>query len=375
MLKILFTGGGSGGHIYPLVSVAEELYAAADVANQELTIDYLGAYGEFGTVLTNYNVAIYSVVGGKIRNYFSWLNFIDIFRIGYAFCQAFFRLYFLMPDVVFSKGGTGALPVVIAARFYLIPVIIHESDAIPGKANKMSAWFATRIAISFAGAFKYFDKRKTALVGNPIRKEFFTDPKETRAARVELGFLSDLPLILILGSSQGARALNDFIFGVVTLLTHDNQLLHQVGIKNMGEADAEASKIIDLLPSEEKERYKIVPFLDEDYVNAMQAADVIVSRASSGSIFEIAASHKPSILIPLPESARDHQRENAYAYASTGAATIVEQENLLPSIFLGQLQKILKNEAVTKSMSLATRGFARPNAAKLIAEEIIKLGL
>jgi len=182
-----------------------------------------------------------------------------------------------------------------------------------------------------------------------------------------------LPLILILGSSQGATRINDFIFSIIPALVDKYQVLHQVGMNNIDGAETERELVLKDLPAEVKTRYQIVPFLEDDYVSAVKAADLIVSRASSGAIFEIAAVGVPSILIPLPESAQDHQRENAYEYASTGAAIIVEQENLLPSIFFEQVRKVFDSADLQKTMSEAARKFAKPEAARLIAGEIIKL--
>ena len=373
MLKILFTGGESGGHIYPLVAVAEEITRQASESGLDIAFDYLGASGEFGIVLENSGMAVHATAGGKFRNYSSILNYLDLFKIGFSVLQAFFKMYFLMPDVIFSKGGTGALPVVLAARFFRIPVIVHDSDTIPGKTNKISAWFASRVAISFAGAFKFFNKNRTALVGNPIRSEFFTPPADKNILLEKLGFRENLPFILVLGSSQGATRINDFIFSVMPSMIKRFQVLHQVGMRNIVSAETERNGILKDLSAEEKTRYQISPFLEDDYAAAVKAADLIVSRASSGAIFEIAAAGKPAILIPLPESAQDHQRENAYEYASTGAAIIIEQENLLPSIFFEQLQKVFGSADLRQTMSDAARKFAKPNAAKMIAEEIMSL--
>lgn len=373
MLKILFTGGGSGGHIYPLVAVAEEITRQALSSNVDIAFDYLGDSGEFSIVLENSGMTVHAIAGGKFRNYFSVKNYLDFFKIGFSILQAFFKMYLLMPDVVFSKGGTGALPVVFAARFYRIPVLIHDSDAIPGKTNEISAWFASRIAISFAGAFRFFNKNRTALVGNLIRSEFFAPSADKNILREKLGFRANLPFILILGSSQGATRINDFIFSVVPSMVKRFQILHQVGMNNITSAEAERNAILKDLSGEEKTRYQITPFLEDDYAAAVKAADLIVSRASSGAIFEIAAAGKPAILIPLPESAQDHQRENAYEYASTGAAIIIEQENLLPSIFFEQVLKVFDDTNIQQTMSEAASKFAKPNAAKIVAEEIINL--
>ena len=375
MLKILFTGGGSGGHIFPLVAVSEELACCEHNSGSKLSLHYLGASGKFSVVLENNGILVHSVAGGKFRNYFSILNYLDFLKIFFSFIQSFFKMYFLMPDVLFSKGGTSALPVVIAARFYRVPVIIHDSDAIPGRTNRISGIFASRIAISFKNAYKFFAKEKTAFTGNPIRAEFFKPAEDKNVLLQELGFKKDIPLILVLGSSQGAARVNDFIFSVAPMLLEKFQVLHQVGMKNIQSAEIEQGSIIQGLADDKKELYKVSPFLEDDYATAIKAADLVISRASSGAIFEIAAAGKPSILIPLPLSAQDHQRENAYEYASTGATLIIDEENLLPNILFEQIVKILDAPETQEAMSRAARSFARPDAAKIIAEEILRLAL
>lgn len=375
MIKVLLTGGGSGGHIYPLIALTEELAGMNNLRGEGLAVDYLGMSGDFRVVLENSGITVHLVAGGKFRTYASFLNYFDFLKIVFSFGQAFFKMYFLMPDVLFSKGGPGALPVVLAARFYRVPVIIHDSDSVPGRTNKISAPLASRIAVSFASSVKYFQRSKVALVGNPIRREFFASSEDKRILRAKLGFKEELPLVLVMGSSQGATRINNFIFSAVPTLLKSLQILHQVGIRNYQSAEAERLEILKDLPKNEAERYRVTPFLEDDYVTAIKAADVIVSRASSGSIFEIAAAGIPSILIPLPESAQDHQRENAYEYAVTGAATVIEQENLLPTLFFEQIERILKNPEISKNMSEAAKSFAKPEAAKLIAEEVVRMAL
>jgi len=372
MIRVLLTGGGSGGHIYPLIAVADEVSRLADESNFRVGFSYAGSPGKFKEVLRAEGIPVRLIAGGKIRNYFSILNFLDPFKIFFSFFQALFLLFFLMPDVIFSKGGPGAFPVVFAGWFYRIPVLIHDSDAIPGKTNRASAAYAKWIAVSFEGASKYFKPEKIALVGNPIRMELLRRPTSHETAIAKFGFSPDLPLILILGASQGATRINDFIFDNIETLITNYQILHQVGIANYDEAVRQMNFIIESLPSEQKARYKVVPFFEDDYEAALSAADIVVGRASGGLIFEIAAFGKPSILIPLPESAQDHQKENAYAYAKSGATIVIEQENLFLTIFKEQLSKILGDADLYSKMSAAALAFTKPKAAAIIADEIIK---
>ncbi|NCP58644.1 hypothetical protein GW831_02600, partial [Candidatus Wolfebacteria bacterium] len=183
------------------------------------------------------------------------------------------------------------------------------------------------------------------------------------------------PVILVIGGSQGAVKINDLMLEIVGEIIRDFQILHQTGIKNFEDFKKELDIILRNYPEEQRSRYKTVPYFEKDLKDAYTAADVVVSRASSGSIFEAAAFAKPSILIPLPEEVvGDHQTTNAYEYARTGAAVVIEQANLEPNIFLGQLKKIFSEPEKLNQMSQAAKNFAKPKAARAIAEEIIKLG-
>src|SRR3989344_4146284 len=157
MTRILLTGGGTGGHIYPLISVAREFKRMAVEKNIDIDLVYCGSYGDFRDTLLSENFPVYHIAGGKFRNYASWLNIFDVFRFGYGLLQAWVKLFFIMPDVIYSDGGPGALPVVLIGRFYRIPVMLHEANAVPGRTNSISARFAVRIGIAFAGAARYFE--------------------------------------------------------------------------------------------------------------------------------------------------------------------------------------------------------------------------
>lgn len=369
--KILLTGGGTGGHIFPLLAVADEL-KNAKFANLE--IFYIGPKspwtGEFG----DRDIPVYRIASSKLRRYFSFANFIDIPKFFWSVIQALFRLFILMPDLVFSKGGPGAFSVVLAARFYMIPIVIQDSDSVPGLTSRLSAKFAKRIGIAFESAARYFDPKKTFLSGNPIRSELIGENSGNAAFKSELGFNPKEPLIFVSGSSQGSLRMNRFIFENMESLLKKYQVFHQVGDKNLKETEVLAGTILKDLPEESQQRYKFAGFLDTHGVkNALGAADVVLARSSASSIFEIAAFGKPSILVPLEESAGDHQKANAYEYSKTGAAIVIEEANLKPSIVLSQLENILADKDKYEEMSAAARKFARPDAAKVIAGEIFQL--
>ena len=375
MIRIVLTGGGSGGHIFPLVAVAREIRRLGSEQKISNYLTYVGSAGIFRTVIENEDIEAYELPGGKLRAYSSVSNLFDPFKMFFAFFIALVRLFLIMPDVVFSKGGTGSVPVVLAARVYRIPVMVHDSDAIPGKSNVLSGRFAARIAVSFDSAAAYFPSYKTAFTGNPIRSEIAASNSESRASlKQKLGFAEQTPLLLIIGGSQGATRINDFVFNALSVLLSKFQILHQVGTINFADTIRESSAVLKTLPAGLRVRYKAVPFLEDDYATALKAADVIISRASSGAIFEIASVGAPSVLVPLPEAAQNHQRENAYKYAEGGAAIVIEQENLLPEILIEQLDKIIGNEEAYAKMVSAAKNFAVLDAATVIAGEILRIG-
>ncbi len=354
--KILLTGGGSGGHIYPLIAISEELYKLAE--NKELNLDlrYAGYCGQYERLLLDHGIKVYKIPGSKFRRYFSPANLFEGPRLVFGFVRAFFVVATFKPGAVFSKGGPGALPVVWAASALKIPIVIHESDSIPGMTSLMTARFAKKVAVSFVSSEKYFPG-KYVLTGNPVREDLFDDADISQEeAKKLLGFNSAMPLIFFFGGSQGAIRLNNFVTDNLIRLTGKWQILHQTGKANYDKiADEEKGKNI--------RNYRSVPYLDKEMGLAFRAADLVVSRAGSGSIFEIAAFGKPSILIPLPEAAQNHQLKNAEEYAGSGAAIVVEENKLDIDGFISAINDILSIPEREKKMSDAARGFSKPKAA------------
>ncbi|TSC60273.1 MAG: UDP-N-acetylglucosamine--N-acetylmuramyl-(pentapeptide) pyrophosphoryl-undecaprenol N-acetylglucosamine transferase [Parcubacteria group bacterium LiPW_15] len=374
--KIVLAGGGTGGHIYPLLAVAEELRGVFEKNGYLLELHFVGTPGKFEDEIKAAGIKIHKILAGKFRRYLSFGYLIDIPKIFIGLIQAFLKIYAIMPDEVFSKGGPGAFQTVLAAKFYMIPVMIHESDAYPGLTNLLSARFAKKIAISFPNVAKYFNPAKTILTGNPLRPSLLRQRLESGAAKEALGFSSASPLVLILGGSQGSERVNDFIISVLKNVIIDAQILHQTGAANyeLVQKAAQATLVDVAVSAEAKNRYKAVSFLvGKEMAYALSAADVVIGRAGSGTIFEIAAFGKPSILIPLPEAAGDHQRENAYAYAQTGAAYVTEESNFSPNILLSGIKRLTGGGDLPKAMAEAALKFAKPQAAEAIAAEVFKL--
>ena len=371
-MKILFSGAVSGGHFYPIIAIAE---AINDLVRERKLLEptlYYAAPDPFDREMLLANaITFVPTAAGKTRRYFSLLNFIDYFKTGWGVIRAIFHIFFLYPDVVFGKGGYGSFPILFAARIFQIPVVIHESDVVPGRVNMWASKFAKKIAISYAEAAEHFPPEKTAFTGNPIRKAVLVPARE--GAYEFLNFKRELPVILITGGSQGAQALNDVVLSALPDLVEKYQIVHQTGPNNIKEVVLRAK--IALANSQYAERYK--PF---DYLNDLAtrmsagAAQVVVSRAGS-AIFEIAAWGLPSIIIPIPEPISHDQTKNAFAYARAGACSVIEQSNLKPNLLLSEIERILTKPELARDMSEKARAFSRVDAAKTIANALIDIAL
>jgi UDP-N-acetylglucosamine--N-acetylmuramyl-(pentapeptide) pyrophosphoryl-undecaprenol N-acetylglucosamine transferase len=363
-IKIVFTGGGTIGHLGPILAIKEGLEALDK--NQQLLFYYIGPKDEYTRKLFgNQNIVIKEIITGKIRRYFSFANFLDLFKIPIGILQSFWHLFVLFPDLVFSKGGYGSFPVTLAARILHIPIFLHESDAISGLANRIEGKWAIEIFTSFEKTEK-LPQEKIICVGNPIRKEFLV--KEEKGLEKVFGFSKTRPLILILGGSQGSEKINNTILDIIEDLTQEFEIIHQTGQNNYEKVRLEAEVV---LSKEQKKYYHIYPFLDtEQLKEALLAADLVISRAGAGAIFEIAALGKPSILIPLSSSAQNHQLKNAILYEKYKGAEIVTEMNLKPHFLLERIRHLISSPRLLESMARNALSFARPEAAKIIASYI-----
>ncbi len=380
-MRILFTGGGTGGHIFPIIAVARQLKKIYTQSSEPIGPDketllemfFLGTW-PISNDFRKEGIKAKAILTGKLRRYFSIQNVLDLFKMPIGFIQALWHLYFWMPDVIFSKGGFGSVPVVLVGWLYRIPVLSHESDTVPGLANRLGAKFSKRIAISFASAAKYFPEKKTALVGNPTRSGITqiclsTDLDKKEEARKTLGLAGQKPIIFIFGGSQGAMKINEMILNTLSQLLEKYEIIHQCGPNNLEQIKQAIGQ------SASSDDYHLFPFLDENQMAmAYLAADLVISRAGSGSIFETALCGKPSILIPLPHAAGNHQRKNAFAYAQAGATIVIEQANLTPNIFLNEIQKIFSQPDLKQKMSTNAKSFSQAEAGQKIAQALIEMG-
>lgn len=371
-MRILFTGGGTGGHFYPIVSIAEELNALAKEKKLlELELFFMSPTPYNPGVLFENGIIYKKNSAGKLRRYFSILNFFDLFKTGWGILVSIVQVYRLYPDVVFGKGGYASFPVLVAARILGIPTVIHESDTVPGRVNLWAGKFAKRVAVSYKDSAKYFRADTVAYTGQPIRKEL-AEPI-TSGAREFLKIEENIPVILILGGSLGAQKINDAVLQSLNKLVEKYAVIHQTGKNNITEVQTTAEVILH--DSLHKERYKAFDYLN---ILAMRMAagiaSVVVSRAGS-TISEIAAYGLPSIIIPISEKVSRDQHSNAFAYARAGACVVIEENNLTSNILLSEIERLLTNDVEREKMKVAAKAFYKPNAARLVAEEILKIAL
>lgn len=390
--RLVLTGGGSGGHTFPLIAVAREFKKIAQEKNFFPEIYYIGPNDfTLAYVLKEEGIIVKTIMTGKLNRADTLFKkllgifniFINFFRTLGGIFQSLFYIFMIMPDAIFSKGGHGSFSVIFWGVIFFIPVFTHESDAVPGLVNHFFGRFCRKIFVSFESSKNYFPQRKTILIGNPIRTELLLQKDEIYNVNdfKQLSGLSlERPIITVLGGSQGSQHINDLILDILPNIIDKVEVIHQTGKKNYEKTKGETSIVFQEIVKDKQNQkyYHIVPFLDEATsvsINSLRdiylISDLIIARAGSGLIFEIAALGKPSILIPLPWASRNHQEKNAYEYAKTGAAIVVEEENLTTNIFSDLVLRLIFDEEKKKIMSEAALNFAKPNAAQEITQLIV----
>lgn len=372
-MKILFTGSGSGGHFYPIIAVAE---GVRDLVHERKLIQpelfYAAPEPYDADLLFQNDITFLQTPAGKLRHYFSILNLTDMFKTMWGIVWSMWHMFSLYPDVVFGSGGYGSFPTLFAARIFRIPVVIYATDAVPSRVNKWAGKFATKIAISFPEAAKYFPEDKVAHTGNPIRKSLLLPAREGAYEFLKLD--PKLPIILVFGGSQGSVAMNDTILAALPHLVEKYQIVHQTGEANIVEVEGRAK--IALGDSAYQNRYRSFGYLNELAIRMTAGvAKLVVSRAGAGSIFEIATWGIPSILVPIPEAISHDQTQNAFSYAKTGAAAVIDQTNFKPGVLMSEVERILDHPEIAHAMGNAARAFARVDAAHTIAEALLSISL
>lgn len=349
---IAFTGGGTGGHIFPALAVIEELFRSSWTGR----IIWIGSSGGMeASILAGRRIEYFGVPSGKLRRYPSLQNVVDLFRIAAGFWSSFLVLRKQKPQLLFSKGGYVSVPPVIAAAILGIPVYTHESDLEPGLATRINARFAEKIFISFADTALRFAPKRAARIehtGNPVRRELLAG--DVDAGKKLVGCSDGLPLLLVLGGSQGSQYINRLISACLDKLRRACFVVHQ-----MGEVGYQPGR---------KNNYYPTPFFREELPHVMAAADLVVCRSGANTLWELAALGKPSILIPLPSAAsRGDQISNAEFFFRRGAALVLEQQYLTDQIFLENVSKLLDNKIRLAQMARNAQRLSFSDSAARIA--------
>jgi UDP-N-acetylglucosamine--N-acetylmuramyl-(pentapeptide) pyrophosphoryl-undecaprenol N-acetylglucosamine transferase len=367
--RIVLVGGGSGGHVFPLMAVAESLRAMD--SSVELIIFGEGSF--LTTAMLSSDLPYVPVLAGKIRRYLDPRVVWDLIKMPLGFFQCLWLMLKYMPDAVFCKGGYVSVMPALVAKLYMIPVYTHESDSVPGISNKFIGKFATKVFTSFESASLYFRADKVMLVGNPVRPELLAGDKTVGLEKFSLK--AEKKTILVAGGSQGAKRINDAILETLIQLVQNFQIIHQCGDSQLATVKASIDQY-----SKEGEKsygpaiadnYRLYPFFNsQDLAMAYAVADIIISRAGASNLFEIAGLGKPAIIIPITNSASDHQTQNATEFQKFGAV-VIEEANITPHIIVNQIQTLL-DPARYQAVSAQIKTFAKPDAASQIASVLLQ---
>jgi UDP-N-acetylglucosamine--N-acetylmuramyl-(pentapeptide) pyrophosphoryl-undecaprenol N-acetylglucosamine transferase len=347
--RILLTGGGTAGHVTPNIALLPGL------RERDYEIHYIGTKaGIERELVLQEKVHYHSIPAGKLRRYFDFKNITDLLLIGLGFLKALFLVATIRPKLLFSKGGFVSCPVVWASWICGVPVIVHESDISPGLANKLSLPFARTICYSFPETAAYLPKRKAVQTGIPVRETLLAGDRGT--GRLLCGFSDAKPVIMVIGGSQGAQAVNTCVRETLNRLTPDFNICHVCGKGNKtGESPGVAQ----------------FEYVTDDLKNLFALADVVISRAGATTLFELLALRKPALLIPLPLGAsRGDQILNARSFEKQGFSRVLEQEKMTPETLAESIRSIYSDRSL---MIRRMEENASMNGTERVLEEIGKL--
>lgn len=347
--RILFTGGGSAGHVTPNLAIIELLQ------KNNVEVFYIGSHHIEKKIISDLKIPFYEISSGKLRRYLSFKNFIDVFKILWGIIQAYFIIFKIRPKIIFSKGGFVSFPVVLAGFLHRIPIIVHEADYTPGLANKLCFPFSSKICLTYAESEKFIRyKNKVEVTGLPVRHQFFSGNKENGLKF--LGFTGNKPILLIIGGSLGSEKINSTIRILLDLLLTKFDVVHLCG---KGKKDETSKKI----------GYVQIEYLNHEIYDVMTAADLIISRSGANAVYELIAVKKPAILIPLSKKvSRGDQIENADFVAKKGLFSVLYEENLSGDSLFAAIDDLLtKRESYLEKL----RNYNSLNSTKIIYTMLI----
>lgn len=331
MPRIVLTGGGTAGHVTPNMALINKFKQEA------WQVDYIGSEdGVEKNMIEGMDIPYHVIKSGKLRRYFSWKNFLDPFNILIGIAQSYRLLRTLKPDVVFSKGGFVAFPVVVGAWLNRIPIVAHESDITPGLANRLSFPFVNHLCITFEAAKKHFKQAsKIHVTGTPIRPELFQGKKEKGLKFCRL--TDQKPCLLVIGGSQGATVLNTCIRQMLEKLTPSFQVIHVCG---QGKLDQALSGF---------QNYCQLEYAHQELADLYAASDLIISRSGANTLYEILALGKPHVLVPLSlKVSRGDQVQNANYFKQLGISVVIPEEELSPETLGVAIDEVMSSLEIRK---------------------------
>lgn len=367
--RIAIACGGTGGHLFPGLAVAEQLR----LRGGEVTILISPKEIDQKAVRSARGVKVETLPAVGLTKG-SYLAFGKGFLGSYRASWRLFRQ--APPEAVLAMGGFTSAPPVLAGKMFQAATFLHESNTIPGKANRWLSWVVDQAFVGFPDSQKRLHSRKVAVTGTPVRAEFHAPTGEaaasariqqTATARKALGLAENQPVLLVTGGSQGAHGLNEMVLAALPLIAAqipDLQLLHLTGPQDGERIQAACAGL--------KLRAVVMPFYSEMSV-ALAAADAVVSRAGASSLAEVAAQRLPALLVPFPAATDNHQFFNALAFQSSGAALLLDQQETRPETLAASAIRLLRDAAERNAMQAALARWHAPNAAGDIADHILKV--
>lgn len=355
-MKILFTGGGTGGSITPLIAIYQEL----DSQDTKYPFDFFWIGGKEGIekeIVEKYDIKYYPIASGKFRRYFSFKNFTDPFRVLKGFFQSLKILYKTKPDIIVAAGSYISVPVVWAASLLRIPILVHQQDIQVGLANKLMSKRAKKITVSLEESLKNFPKEKVVFTGNPVRKEAFeTQDKNCIKDKYKL---DDLPSVLFIGGGTGAEQMNKAVAKHLEKILESSNVFHITG---KGKKIEPANYIKNI------QKYHQFDFIGSDLFAIINYVDLVVSRAGMSTLSELAVLGKPTVIIPIPNS---HQEKNSNIFYKNNAAIVCEQKYLDDESFSELIVQLLANRPKLNNLSLNIQKMMPNDAAKRVGEIVI----
>lgn len=346
---IIFTGGGTAGHVTPNIALIDPLL------KEGWKVHYIGSMSgmEKGLIAGLSGVTYHGISTGKLRRYFSWQNFIDPFRVVKGYLQARRLIRRIRPDVIFSKGGFVSVPVVLGAG--KIPVVAHESDYSPGLSNRIASRFTDKICVSFEDTLPHVPKGRGIFTGTPIRPALYAGSRERALSFT--GLTGEKPVLLVMGGSLGAQKLNELVRAALPLLNETFDVIHLCG---RGKNDCNCVAC----------GYNQYEYIDQELPDLFALSDVVLSRAGANAVFELLALNKPSVLVPLTSaSTRGDQLLNANYFVQKGYAQSLDQDNATPESLVAAVREVLEDrERYAAAMREDTRSDGTEAILQIIRE-------